>query len=577
MTGQHAATALTLALCAALLALFASAAGADQDRNQAVENPPPDIIIVNAAVWTGVKDAADAEAIAITASTITTVGSNDDICALAGPATRVMDAGGRRVIPGITDSHTHILATGLQLTRLDLRQAGGKERFINAVAAATADCPPGKWILGGQYTVESWDKPEEPRKEWIDPVTPGNPVFLTRTDLHQGLANSVALKYARIDRSGPPDPPGGEIERDPGTGEPTGILKDAAMELVSRHIPEPSDKDKYAALILAAKALNAWGITGIHDMTDPDDYDVLLAAHKRGDLTLRVYSFYTAEVFAGSWDRIRQINKSADESFRVAGYKAFMDGSLGSRTAYMHAPYADASPDEKYPRGLRSGQAADLDAFRRQLAWAHDHGMQLAVHAIGDEANHELLDTYASFDGVQRRRYRIEHAQHLLPEDVSRFGKLGVIASMQPLHKADDGRWAEAAIGPERSKTTYAFRSLLDSGATVVFGSDTPVVTANPFEGIAAAVSPRTFDGKIWVPEQSIGREQALRCYTVSPPYAAFAESRLGTLEKGKLADLAILNADVLHAGVESLGAIESWMTMVGGRIVWQAPVAPAH
>ncbi len=238
----------------------------------------------------------------------------------------------------------------------------------------------------------------------------------------------------------------------------------------------------------------------------------------------------------------------------------------------MRAPFADAGPDDRYPRGMRLAQSSDLDKFAAALRWAHDRDQQLAVHAIGDQANHELLDIYAALPDVRRHRHRIEHAQHLLPADIARFARLGVVASMQPLHKADDGRWAEKAIGPARAQTAYAFKSLLDGGAVVAFGSDCPVVTMNPYAGIAAAVTARTYAGDVWVPEQRITREQALRCYTVTPAWAGFAEDRRGTLEVGKLADLVVLDTDILEVPIERIEAAEAMLTMLAGRIVYRKP-----
>jgi predicted amidohydrolase YtcJ len=306
-------------------------------------------------------------------------------------------------------------------------------------------------------------------------------------------------------------------------------------------------------------------------MSEPADLPIFLAADQRHALALRVISYMQTTEFEKDYAKIEKLI-GRDGMFRVAGYKAFMDGSLGSRTAYMHEPFSDAKPDTKYPRGLRSGQATDLAAFAAQVRWAHDHKLQMAIHAIGDEANHELLDMYEGLPDQAARRHRIEHAQHLLPEDIARFAKLGVVASMQPLHKADDGRWAEALLGPQRAQTTYAFNSLLDAQAAVCFGSDCPVVTANPFLGIAAACTARTFDGKEWVPEQSITREQALRAYTVAPPYAVFDEQNRGKLTVGMLADFAILDRDVVEIDADALGDTEAWLTVVNGAIVYRAP-----
>ena len=532
----------------------------------------PTLIILNGKVWTGVRGAPEGEALAVTGSTITAVGSSEDIRKLADSRTQVIDAAGRRIIPGITDSHTHIINAGLQLSRLYLREVRDKEQFVNAVAAAVTRLTPGQWLLGGRYSVESWENSSSPSKEWIDEVTPGTPVFLTRMDGHQALANSVALKYARIDANGPPDPPGGEIERHPATGEPTGILKDAAMELVSTHIPKTNKREKYEALQLIARVANAWGITSVHDMSEPDDLPVFLMARRRGVLSIRVYSYVMTEELEKTWPTIKALETTGDDMFRVQGFKTFMDGSLGSRTAYMHEPYTDATPQTTYPRGMRSAQAADLDALRQQIKWALDHGLQIAVHAIGDQANHELLDILASLPDCPRRRHRTEHAQHLLPEDITRFAELGVIASMQPFHKADDGRYAEQALGPIRARTSYAFNDLLRSGATVCFGSDVPVVTNNPFSGMAAAVSAKTLTGEAWVPSQSISREAALRCYTVTPPHAVFQEDVLGALEVGKLADIVILNTDILTAPIDEIHRTEAYITIVDGKIVHPRP-----
>lgn len=532
--------------------------------------PAPDVIIKNARIWTGVNGAPEAESLAITGSIITAVGTNDVVTALAGEHTQTIDAGGRRVIPGITDSHTHFIEMGLQLSRINLRDARNRQEFIDLIAAHAARLAPGEWMLGGQYSVDSWEDPSPPDKSWIDAVTPGTPVFVNRMDGHQALANSVALKFARIDRNGPPDPPGGEIVRDPETREPTGILKDEAMALVSRHIPPISKRELYDALMMACKVANAWGITAVHDMTDFNQIEVYAAADRQRALTVRVRSYVQTESFAESLPKIRALVPAPGAMYEIGGLKSYVDGSLGSRTAYMREPFSDSPSDARYPRGFLLGHASDPEDYAQDIAWAHAQGVQLAIHAIGDEANHVLLNIYEKLPDVRSRRHRIEHAQHLLPEDVERFARLGVIASMQPFHKADDGRWAEEALGPTRSQTTYAFKSLLSAGAVVAFGSDTPVVTMNPFSGMAAAVTAQTLAGETWVPKQRISREEALRCYTVSPHVAAHRENVLGTIEEGKRADLAVLNMDILNAPVEEIHKTEAFLTFLDGRIVWR-------
>ncbi len=529
-----------------------------------------DLVIVNARVWTGTGR--DADAVAVRGDRIAAVGSDAELRGWIDDGTQVIDAGGKRVVPGITDSHLHLVSGGLQLGRLHLRDVESKGEFVEAVRRVADQTPTGGWVLGGRWSVESWDDPSPPTKDWVDPVTGDKPLFLTRMDGHQALANSAALRLAGIDRAGPPDPEGGVIERDPATDEPTGILKDAAMDLVSRHIPSPSDEELDRALSRAMLHLNSFGITSVHEVSGPGDLAVLARAHRAGQLTVRVRKF----VHVSDWrDAIESVNNFEidDDWLTVAGFKGYMDGSLGSRTAYMYRPYADASPGDDYPSGILMDQADPPKEFRHMIEVADAAGLQCVVHAIGDEANHILLDAFAAVsrkNGPRDRRHRIEHAQHLLPEDIPRFGQLGVVASMQPFHKADDGRYAEVALGYERLKGSYAFRSLLDTGALVCFGSDWPLVTCNPWKGIATAVTAKTLDGKIWIPEESISAEEALKCYTVRAARSGFREDDLGTIEPGKLADLVILSQDVLNVPPERIAETTARTTIVGGEIVYE-------
>jgi len=535
-----------------------------------------DLAVVNARIWTGVDgrddDGSDqSTGLAVVGGRITVVGDDAAVRAWIGPDTKVIDAQGRRAVPGMTDSHLHLIGGGLQLGRLYLRDVADREEFIRAVADDADSKRKGEWVLGGRFSIESWTEPSEPRKEWIDPVTDDVPVFLTRMDGHQALVNSAALKLAGIDRFGPADPQGGQIIRDPDTGEPTGILKESAMEMVRKHIPQPSADEKYDALKRAMRHANAHGITSVHDMSQLGDLDVYQRAAADGGLTLRIHCYVDVTDWRGYADRIQRYEAPGD-MFHVHGFKGFMDGSLGSRTAYMREPYSDADPGALYPRGQLTDFADPPSEFIELAVMAGGRGLQLAVHAIGDEANHILLDAYEATlqrNGPRDARHRIEHAQHLRVEDIPRFSALGVVASMQPLHKADDGRYAEKRVGPERLKGSYAYRQLVDSGALVCFGSDWPVVTLDPFAGIDSAVNARTLAGDVWLASHSLTVQEALRAYTVSPARAVHHEDRIGTLEAGKLADLVILSADPLTEPGEKLGQIRPTHVIVDGKVVF--------
>jgi len=488
-----------------------------------------------------------------------------------GTNTRVIDALRRRVIPGITDSHVHIVSGGFQLARLNLRNARDRREFTQAVGAEAETKKKGQWILGGRWSVDSWADPSPPNKGWLDPVTGDVPVFLSRMDGHSAIVNSAALRLARIDASGPPDPKGGEVERDSKTREPTGILKESAMDLVSRLIPDPTPDERYEALRRAMQHANSLGITSMHDMFAVGDLEAFRRAEQEGTLTVRITVYLGVTDWASHVDEIPAYGLNSN-MLRLVGFKGFMDGSLGSRTAYMREPYSDATPEMPYPRGQLTATADPPESFQQNVALVDSRGLQMAVHAIGDEANHLLLDAYGyalKRNGRRDARHRVEHAQHLHVEDIQRFARLGVVASMQPFHKADDGRYAEQRLGKERLKGSYAYRQLVDAGALVVFGSDWPVVTLNPFAGIDSAVNAGTLDGKVWLPSHSLTVEEALRAYTVLPPKAIHQEHRLGTIGVGKLADFVILSEDLLTIPKMRIGEVEVDQTILGGKIVY--------
>lgn len=549
-----------------------------------------DLIITNAKVWTGNPTGPkppEPAAIAIIGDSIVEVGVPFEVTRdRLGPKTKMLDAQGRQIIPGITDSHTHIIGGGMQLVRLNLRDAKNRDEFVRAVETAAKGRKDGEWVLGGLWSVDSWSDAAPPRASWIDPVTGSKPTLLTRMDGHQALANSAALKLAGIDAQGPADPTGGEIERDPKTKEPTGILKESAMDLVEKHIPAMTPQERKESLFRAMRHANSLGVTSVHDMSAAADLETFVEADKAGQLTVRISSFLTVDSSAAPGDtgplsshtlhdKVHDAAARINSKWlQVAGLKAYMDGSLGSRTAYMKEPFADADPGSPYPKGQLTAFASS-PGFVDALAELDECNFQWAIHAIGDQANHLLLDAYeaaASKNNSKNRWHRIEHAQHLLVDDIPRFSKLFVVASMQPLHKADDARYAEKALGSDRLAGSYAFRELLNHRSLLVFGSDWPVVSMNPFEGIASAVTGKTLDGKVWLADHSITVAEAISAYTAWPPRAVRKEVFVGTLEPGKFADLVILKDDPFSVPAEKLATVRVGQTIVGGKVVYTAP-----
>ncbi|HXH07992.1 MAG TPA: amidohydrolase [Vicinamibacterales bacterium] len=528
------------------------------------------LAVVNARVWTGDPEQPWAEALAVAGDRIAAVGSGDRIRSAATGA-RVIDARGGMVAPGFIDAHVHFLDGGFRLTSVQLRDAKTPAEFTARIRDFAATVPRGTWITGGDWDHEQWGG-ELPHRRWIDAVTPHHPVWVNRLDGHMALANSAALRAAGITRA-TPEVPGGTIVRDP-DGEPTGILKDNAMALVARAVPPPSADARDRALDAAMRYVAAQGVTSVHHMGSWDDLEVFARAWKAGRLRTRIY----AAVPLASWERLRDVvaahryggpDGRGDAWLRIGALKGFVDGSLGSHTAAFHEPFADAPGD----RGLLVNTPEDLF---RWIRGADGAGLHVLVHAIGDRANTLLLDIYervARENGPRDRRFRIEHAQHLRAADIPRFARLGVIASMQPYHAIDDGRWAERVIGPARIRTTYAFRSLLDAGARLAFGSDWYVAPPSPLEGIYAAVTRRTLDGRHpdgWVAEQKISVEEALRAYTAGGAYASFEEREKGVLSPGRLADFAVIDRDLTAIPPERIRDAKVTLTVVGGRIVYE-------
>lgn len=534
------------------------------------QQPGADLVLLNGKIWTGHSQQPWAQAIAVRGDRILAVGSVEQVRSLVDRHTEVIDLQGKLALPGFIDNHTHFMSGGFQLLTVSLRDAATQQEFARRLGEQAASLPPGRWITGGEWDHENWPGAPLPRKEWIDPLTKHNPVFVTRLDGHMGLANSLALRLAGITKR-TKDPPGGTIVRDPATGEPTGVLKDAAMDLVWRVIPPPSEQEQDQALRAAMKEAARVGVTSIHDITSWADWEVYRRFHRRGELTVRIY----ARTPIASWQRQRDYiarHGAGDHWLRLGGLKGFADGSLGSTTALFFEPYLDAP----HASGLWHEDMLPPERMKQRVAAADKAGLPVSIHAIGDRANKVLLDLFEQVsreNGPRDRRFRIEHAQHLRPEDIPRFAQLGVIPSMQPYHAIDDGRWAEKRIGRQRCKTTYAFRSLLDAGARLSFGSDWNVAPLSPLLGIDAAVTRRTIDGQHpqgWVPEQKISVQEAVRAYTINNAYAEFAEQHKGTLEPGKLADIVVLSQDIFTIDPHQIVTTQVIYTIVGGRIVWK-------
>jgi predicted amidohydrolase YtcJ len=535
------------------------------------EKPPlvADTIIINAVVHTMDTTQPTAEAVAIYSNRIVAVGSTSDIKKLAGPTTRTIDANQRLLLPGFNDAHTHFMTGGFQLSSVDLRDADSPHEFAARLKAFAEKLPKGRWITGGDWDHERWPDAKLPAKDLIDSFTSDIPVFVNRLDGHMALANSLALKLAGITRE-TPDPPGGVIVRDQ-SGEPTGVLKDAAQGFVWKVIPEATFDEKLAAARAASNYAAKLGVTSIQDVSAGTDVGVYQTLLDRGELKTRIYAVAPLP----QWERLARTGVRAhfgSEMLRVGGLKGFSDGSLGSTTALFYEPYRDdpstsgIAGDEMYPEG----------AMLKRVMEADRAGLQVMIHAIGDRANDLILGIYEQVErenGKRDRRFRIEHAQHLRPQDIPRFARNRVIASMQPYHAIDDGRWAEKRIGKERAKTTYAFRALLDAGATLAFGTDWTVAPLNPLLTIYAAVTRRTIDGKNphgWVPEQKLSVEETVRAYTIGSAYAEFQEQVKGTITPGKLADLVLLSRDIFKIDPKEIENVKVVLTMVDGRVVYE-------
>jgi predicted amidohydrolase YtcJ len=558
-------------LTAVLVAVAVSPAVANA-QNQA------DLILTHGKIWTENPKQPEVEAIAIVGNRIVALGDSAAISALAGPHTTVIDLKGRRVVPGFNDAHVHFYMGGEGLTSVQLHDASSPEEFRQKIAAFARTVPKGEWIINGNWDHERWTPANLPTHQLIDDVTPDNPVFVNRSDGHMCLANAPAMKLAGVNQN-TKDVPGGVIVRD-AQGNPTGIFKDAAKTLIEHVQPHPSMEHILSAIKAAQNYASENGVTSVQDMgvftaqgveTMVEVIKGYQILERRGELNVRV----STHIPLPDWKRDASAGIMADfgdEKLQVGALKSFADGSLGSTTAWFFEPYTDA-PNTS---GIPSAELLHPDEQYAHMRDADLAGLQICVHAIGDRANKTILDFFERLEkenGARDRRLRIEHAQHLRPADIPRFAQLHVIASVQPYHAIDDGRWADKRIGAERVKTTYAFRSLLDSGTVLAFGSDWFVAPMSPLMGIYAASTRRTLDGKHpegWVPEQKISVAEAVHAYTVGSAYAAMEERVKGSLEPGKLADLAVLSEDIFKLDPIEIQNTKVDLTIFDGKIIFE-------
>ena len=535
---------------------------------------PADVVIHRGKIVTIDEEQPRAQAIAVAGETILFVGSDEDVQPyIDATRTTVIDARGRLVTPGFNDAHIHFVQGGRAMLEVDLRDADTLAEVQAKVRARAAELPPGTLIRGRGWDHERFPDRAWPTKETLDAVAPSHPVALSRVDGHSIWVNSVLLRRARITRD-TPDPAGGTIVRDPASGEPTGILKEAAQSLLKLGDYEPSDTEQHElderGLEKALAEARRTGVTSIQQLNG--GYELFDRFQEQGRLTARVT--FNMELTASdrrlaAFEKLRRRYPAENNWIRFGYLKGFIDGTLGSGTALMFKPFAD-NPDTS---GLAQMPYAELQ--RRVLA-ADRCGFQIGVHAIGTKGNHWVLNAYEQarqVNGARDSRHRIEHAQLLADGDIPRFGPLGVIASMQPTHCITDKRFAEKRIGRDRCRGAYAWRRLLDADAHIAFGTDWPVEPMDPLEGLYAAVTRKDRAGEAgdgWFADQRLTMEEAIGLYTLGAAYAEFTENRKGKLRPGYLADLVIFDRDLLTIPPETIMQAQVDVTIVGGRIVYQ-------
>ncbi|MGD0506244.1 MAG: amidohydrolase [Terriglobales bacterium] len=536
--------------------------------------PAADVIIQNARIWTVDPSRPEADAVAILGDRIVAVGTRVQVDAWRGPSTRVVDAAGKRLLPGFNDAHVHFTDGGAQLDSVQLNDATSAQEFARRIRERAEKSAKGEWLLGGDWDETKWTPAELPTKELIDSITPETPVAVSRYDGHMVLANSLALKLAGITAQ-TPDPAGGVIVRDR-QGNPTGALKDAAEDLLFKAVPPPSHDQRRHAIERALHHAASLGVTSVQHM-NPDYADIAIYSEllDEGKLTTRIYA---APLITQVDDQVKiGIRRAFGGPYlRIGAVKAYADGSLGSATAYFFDPFLDQPGN----RGLLSDEMQPISLMRDRMMQADGAGLQICTHAIGDAGISAILDIYGAIEkehGSRDRRWRIEHAQHMAAKDFDRLAQLRVIASVQPYHAIDDGRWAERRIGHDRASRTYAFRTFLDHGVRLALGTDWDVAPLNPMLTLYAATTRATLDGKNpngWFPEQKLTIKEALEAYTMGSAYAEFQENEKGSITAGKLADMVLLSDDVLSIDPVKIRDVKVLKTWVGGKLTYDADAA---
>lgn len=525
-----------------------------------------DLVLFNGKIFTVDASQPWAQAVAIRDGKFVAVGKDEEIKKLVGKNTEVIDLQGKLALPGFNDAHLHFTSGGLYLLGIDLRPARDEKEFVSILKEYIYKVPKGEWITGGNWDHENWPSKKHPRKELIDAVSPDHPVLVQRLDGHMALANSLALKLAGITRD-TPSPEGGEIVKDKITGEPTGILRDTATDLVGAVIPPLSREKRERAIRAAMRHAQELGVTSVQDNSSREDLEIYQELLKKGELGVRINAWRNADGWA-DFSRIGIQAAYGDPFLRLGTVKLFVDGSMGAGTALFFDPYAD----DPSTSGLPIHSQANLNELVRNADRA---GLQIAAHAIGDKANAWILEAFARArkeNGPHETRHRVEHAQVVRAQDLVRFRELGVIASIEPSHCIDDMRWAEKRIGA-RVADAYRFASFLKSGVRLAFGTDWDVEPLDPRLGLYAAVSRELPAGGPeggWHAEEKLSMAQAIEMYTLGSAYAEFQEKVKGSVTTGKFADLVVMAANLFEISKKEILETPVAMTVLAGKIVFK-------